>query len=414
MTRSILIVGASMGGLRAAEQLRAVGWTESITVVGDEVHMPYNRPPLSKKALSMPLDATLQQWHGETAFRIKRSTADVQWVLGSPAVTADVTNRTVELADGHRLSYDGLVVATGLRPRRLPLAGAEDRRFVIRTIDDALALRQRLKAGLTVGVIGGGFIGCEVAVTLAGTGHHVVVIEPMTTIMERALGTDVGLAIQNYHSTHSGVAFHTGVALESIEETDDAVHLNLTDASIIEVDVLVESVGAMPNTEWLNGNGLDLTDGVLADNHLQVAGHPEIVAVGDAARFPNPRLGHQPRRIEHWCVPTDTAKQAARSLVDHLNGHEPSQDVFAPMLSFWSDQGDLRLQSFGSPALSERHDIAEGDPANPAAGLVIEYYTGARLTGVVLVNIPPTRHADFRHRVEHGYQPSTPTEGARP
>lgn len=418
MTGSIVVVGASMAGLRTAEQLRAAGWEDEITVVGDELHMPYNRPPLSKEALALPTEATLDDWHTATAFRRKRSIADVDWMLGTAAVSADLAERAVVLADGRRVPYDGLVIATGLRPRRLAVPGAEDRRFVIRTIEDAWTLRQQLKPGLTIGVIGGGFIGCEVAVALSGTGHRVVVVEPLTTIMERALGESVGAAIQAHHTDRSAVTFRTGAQVVGIEEIDDAVRLVLSDGSALEVDLVVESVGAVPNSEWLAGNDLDLADGVLTDNRLQLPGHPEVVAVGDIARFDNPRFGSRSRRVEHWCIPTDTAKRAARSLVDHLAGHSPSAETFAPLLSFWSDQGELRLQSFGSPALSERHRIAEGDLDDLTAGVVVEYLTDERLTGVLLMNIPPARHAEFRERVDHSTGSITttpqPIEGARP
>lgn len=412
MTRSIVVVGASMAGLRTAEQLRAAGWTEHLVVVGDEPHMPYNRPPLSKEALSLPVESTVEDWHAATAFRLKRSAADVEWRLGNPATGVDLAARTVTLADGDVLPYDGLVVATGLRPRRLPLRGGDDRRFVIRTIDDALALRRSLKPGLTVGVVGGGFIGCEVAAALSATDHRVVVVEPMGTILERALGSDVGASIEAHHRDRTGVEIRTGVGVETLTPTADGIDLGLSDRSTVSVDLVVESVGALPNTQWLAGHDLDLSDGVLTDNHLQVPGHPEIVAVGDVARFPHPRLGGVARRIEHWCVPTDTAKRAARSLVDHLDGRDRADTEFEPLLSFWSDQGELRLQSFGSPALSERHEVVEGDLHDPAAGLVVDYSTEGRLTGVLLVNIPPARHAAHRARVEDGFLPAPSTEGA--
>lgn len=413
MSRSVVVVGASMAGLRVAEQLRSAGWEGKIVVVGEELHMPYSRPPLSKEALGLPDDATLEDWHSQTAFRLKRTTADVEWLLGAPAVTADVVGQTIDLADGRRLRYDGLVVATGLRPRRLPLDGGETRRFVIRTIDDARALRKQLRPGTRVGVVGGGFIGCEVAVALAAAGHHVTVIEPLGTIMERAIGSDVGESIQRHHAG-IGVTFLTGTGLESLKETVDGLALELSDGSTVEVDLVVESVGARPNVEWLEGSDLDLSDGVLTDNHMQTEGHPEIVAVGDVARFPNPRLGPSPRRVEHWCVPTDTAKRAARSLVAHLtDGLQPS-DEFAPLLWFWSDQGDLRLQSFGSPALADSHRLVEGDLDDPSDGLAVEYFLGDRLIGVLLINIPPARHTDYRERVDHSYTPAPLIEGALP
>lgn len=414
MTRTVVVVGASMAGLRAAEQLRAAGWQEQIVVVGDETHMPYNRPPLSKEALALSEDSTIDHWHSQTAFRLKRSVADVEWVLGARAVNADVDRKLITLADGRDVSYDGLVIATGLRPRRLRVAGGDDRRFVIRTIDDAHTLRQKLTASSRVGIVGGGFIGCEVAVALASAGHEVTVIEPLGAIMERALGADVGRAVERHHAA-LGIEFLTGTAAESFVADADGLTVGLSDGSALDVDLVVESVGAQPNTEWLQNTDLDLSDGVLTDNSMRVVGHPEIVAVGDVARFPNPRLDDSPRRVEHWCVPTETAKRAARALVGHLVGDAVPLDEFAPLLSFWSDQGDLRLQSFGSPAFSDSHRVAEGNLANLFAGVAVEYLHGERLVGVLLINIPPARHGAFRERVDLSYARKVLTiEGARP
>lgn len=184
MTGRIVVVGASMGGLRAAEQLRAAGWTGAITVVGDEPHMPYNRPPLSKEVLAgkVPFESL--------AFTPKASTADVEWLLGTKVVAARLAERTVELDTGSALSYDGLVVATGMRPRRLRCPGLLGGRHTVRTLADAQGLRAELtRPGARVVVVGAGFIGCEVAATAVGLGvREVTVVDPLPLPMVGPLG----------------------------------------------------------------------------------------------------------------------------------------------------------------------------------------------------------------------------------
>lgn len=439
----VLVVGASLGGLRAAEQLRAAGWRGPITVVGDEPHMPYNRPPLSKDALSGELA------HEALAFRARASVADVTWRLGVGAVAADLAARTVTLADGSVLPYAGLVVATGIRPRRLgcpgPVTGRhvvrtlEDARalrgevatgvgrvfddagalrgevgtgagrHVVRTLDDARELRGEVAAGCEVAVIGAGFIGCEVAATLTGLGAAVTVVAPEDEPMLRPLGRELGAALRRRHERR-GVRFRLGRIVNRFLGEGVVSGVRLDDGSEFAADIVVEAVGSTPNTEWLRGNGLDLSDGVLCDGLLRVEGRPDVVAVGDIARFPNARYDGVPRRVEHWSMPTDSAKRAARSLASFLagagagagagadgdasasasagadgcddGGASAEGEPFAPLPAFWSDQYSERLQSFGSPALgADDVRVLEGDVD---ADCVVGYHdTDGALIGVV-------------------------------
>src|SRR5690606_24117063 len=199
----IVVAGASLGGLRAAEQLRAAGHTGEIVVVGDEPHPPYNRPPLSKEALAT--EVTLDR----VAFRMRPSVADVAWRLGTPVVRADLAARTVHLADGTEIRYDGLVVATGLRPRRLDAPGTGPSRHVVRTLDDAAALRERLRPGVRAAVVGAGFIGCEVAATARTLGADVTVVAPEEQPMLRPLGARLGAELRRRHEGR-GVRFLLG------------------------------------------------------------------------------------------------------------------------------------------------------------------------------------------------------------
>ena len=193
---AVAVVGGSLAGLRTAEQLRAAGHRGPITVFGEESHLPYNRPPLSKEVLADPARDTPEAMFERLAFRHRSSVGDVDFRLGQPVLSADLAAGTLTLADGSSVSYDGLAVATGLRPRKLRVGGPEKGRHVLRTIDDCLGLRWALKPGFRVVVIGAGFIGCETAATLTRLGHSVVVVEPTGAPMNRVVGTDLAVAIQ--------------------------------------------------------------------------------------------------------------------------------------------------------------------------------------------------------------------------
>ncbi|WP_435106558.1 NAD(P)/FAD-dependent oxidoreductase [Arhodomonas sp. AD133] len=409
MTGHILIVGASLGGLRAAEQLRSRGWQGRITVVGEEAYRPYNRPPLSKDVLGSDTQTDADDTHRGLAFRLRDSLSDVDWRLGRSVVSTALEDRQVRLDDGESLVFDGLVVATGLRSRRLPLEGGESGRHVIRDLDDALALRQALAARPRVAVVGFGFIGCEVAATARTLGCEVTVVGPEACPLERVLGGALGAAVQRYHEAR-GVAFRPGRTVRAMRP--DSVNgpvqgLVLDDGEVLPAEVVVEAIGSHPNVEWLAGNGLDLGDGVLCDNALRVEGLPHVVAVGDVARFPNPLFDDVPRRVEHWCMPTDTAKRAARTLVDHLAGAPADESPFEPLPTFWTDQFDRRVQGLGAPALADRVVVAEGGLDLSRAGedgLAVEYYRDDRLVGAALVQCKH-RLAYYRKRLQSAGPP---------
>lgn len=394
MSRRVVVAGAGMGGLRAAEQLRAAGWAGAITVVGAEPHPPYNRPPLSKGMLVSPDDDASVV--ARVAFRRRASTHDVDWRLGTAIEAASLADRTVRLADGTELRYDGLVAATGLRPRRLPVEGAPERRFVLRTVDDALALRAELAPGRHLVVVGGGFIGCEVAATACAMGCRVSVIEPTSAPMSGAIGQPLATALQRYLAAR-GIRFHVGETVRAVHHSGHrTASVELSSGARLNADVVVESIGSHPNVEWLQGNGLDLSDGLCCDNEMRVEGRPDLVAVGDVARFPNPRFDDVPRRVEHWCVPGDTAKRAAATLVGHLTGSRTDQGPFAPLPSFWSDQFDLRIQGFGAPGVADEIDVMEGDLDRIEAGVAVGYRRDGDLVAAVLLGLPANRHAHYR------------------
>ncbi|POX60165.1 ferredoxin reductase [Streptomyces sp. Ru62] len=399
MSATVVVAGASMAGLRAAEQLRAAGWDGPITLIGDEPHMPYNRPPLSKGVLAgkAPFESL--------AFRPRASVADVRWRLGTKVVAADLDRRVVTLDDGEALAYRGLVVATGMRPRRLRCPGPVTGRHTVRTLADAQGLREALtRPGARVVIVGAGFIGCEVAATAVALGAaEVTVVDPLPLPMVGPLGDQLAKALLRRHEQR-GVRFALGTGVTGFDGDDRVTGVVLADGTVLAADVVVECVGSLANTEWLDGNGLDLTDGVLTDAHLRAGGRPDVVAVGDVARFPNARYDGVPRRVEHWSIPTDTARHAARVLAAHLAGGDAGLQRFAPLPTFWSDQHDFRLQSFGAPALGKDDvRVLDGDPDGD---VVAGYHTGGRLVGVVALGGPAAAAAAARYRTELLKQPA--------
>ncbi|MEV7597075.1 FAD-dependent oxidoreductase [Kitasatospora sp. NPDC089797] len=411
MTPRIVVAGASLGGLRAAEQLRAAGWRGAVTVVGEEPHLPYNRPPLSKEVLAGKAPST------SLAFTLRASVADVEWRLGTRVAAADLAGRRVVLDGGGRLDFDGLVVATGVRPRRLHCPGPTAGRHTVRTLADAEGLRaELLRPGVRLVVVGAGFIGCEVAATAVGLGvAEVTVVDPEPLPMLRALGELPARELLRRHRER-GVRFALGTRVsaftggepvaggEPVTGRGRVTGVVLADGTELPADVVVESVGSVANTEWLAGNALDLTDGVLTDEHLRVGGLPHVVAVGDVARFPNARYDGVPRRVEHWCIPTDTARHAARTLVAHLHGAAAPPEPFAPLPGFWSDQHDVRLQSFGAPALGTG-DVRVLD-RGPNGDVLVGYHRDGRLVGVLALGGRNVAAAAARHRAELLAQPT--------
>ena len=381
----VVVVGAGLGGLRAAEALRGQGYADELVLVGDEPYAPYNRPPLSKEALADEVA------HDRLEFRRRASVDDVVWRLGETVTSIDLDARTVALGSD-TLAWDALVLATGVSARRLPVPGppptAAAGRHVVRTLDDAVALREALRPGTRVVVLGAGFIGCEVAATAIGLGCVVrsVALDPAP--MVRPLGPVLAAELQRRHEAH-GVQFHLGVGVTEILGDDHVTGVVLSDGTALEADVLVEALGSACNVGLLEGKGFDLSDGVLADTALRPLrdGVPldGVAVVGDIARFPHVRFADGAQRVEHWSVPTDTGKRAGAVLSAYLAGEGYDEVVAAPfdlLPSFWSDQYDIRIQSFGMPGLADPNGIRvlEGDLGGEC---IVGYHRGEDLLGVV-------------------------------
>lgn len=382
MNQPVVIVGASMGGLRTAESLRRFGYLGPITVIGEEIHKPYNRPPLSKEVLAKEVT------HEAVAFEERAATADVNWVLGTKAVSADFEHNTVTDSDDQVHQYSVLVIATGLRSKRLSVPNGDlASRFALRTLEDAIALRAELTPGKKVVIVGGGFIGCEVAATAVKLGCQVTVVHHSAHPMLRPLGPDLAKQMQSRHEA-MGVTFKLKRSVVDLIGSTKVEGVLLDDGTVVEADVVIEAIGSHANVEWLQGNDIDLGDGVVVDNAMRVftphgAAVNNVFAIGDVASFTNAIFDEQPRRVEHWNIPTETAKRAASVIASYLNKTEnyPAilDDKFSPLPSFWSDQYDTHLLAFGLLALADKATLVAGELSGEC---VFEYTRGEQLVGV--------------------------------
>jgi NADPH-dependent 2,4-dienoyl-CoA reductase/sulfur reductase-like enzyme len=382
---SVVVAGASLAALRCAQELREGGFTGSLVMVGDELHYPYDRPPLSKQVLA----GTWPPERAVLADRHRLGELGVDLRLGHRVEAMDAAARRVTLDDGTVLSADGIVVATGARPRRL--RGTETLRgvTVVRTLDDCERLRGAISdagPGCRVVVVGAGFIGSEVASTCAGLGCVVSVLEALPTPLEPALGALVGGAVGALHVRH-GVVLRTGAPVASVRATGHgsgaAVEVELVDGDVLPADVVVVGIGVVPNTEWLDGSGLEVGDGVVCDEALFAA--DGVVCAGDLCRWTWRHLGEERSvRIEHWEVASQMGSAAARSL---LAGRQAAE-AFDPVPYFWSDQYGLRIQVLGRPDPTDEVAVVDGSPDADDAKFVAVYGRGGRLSGVLAVSRP--------------------------
>ncbi|WP_020419953.1 NAD(P)/FAD-dependent oxidoreductase [Amycolatopsis sp. ATCC 39116] len=368
--RVIAIAGASLAGLSTARALREAGFDGRVVVVGDEPHRPYDRPPLSKEFLAGTMSAA------DLALENDDEDLDVDWRLGARAVALDPALRTIVLDSGERITCDGVVLATGARARRLPgspLAGVH----TLRTLDDAIALRAELVPGARLVVIGAGFIGAEVASTARGLGLAVTVVEQQAVPLAGPLGVELGGVCAALHGEH-GVELITGVGVAGLTGAERVRSVHLTDGRELPADVVVVGVGAVPNTEWLAGSGLDAERGVRTDARC-ATGFPSVVAVGDCAVSHNPFAGAE-IRLEHWTNALEQPATAAATLL----GHEQLPSPRAPY--FWSDQYGARLQFAGHRREGDRMEIVDGDPA--ARRFTAVFRRGDRPVAVFAMNQP--------------------------
>jgi 3-phenylpropionate/trans-cinnamate dioxygenase ferredoxin reductase subunit len=344
MSAPIVVVGGGLAAGTLVTQLRERGHEDPVVLITDEAHPPYERPPLSKDLLlgkGEPADAAVheREWYAEHGVDLRTGTA---------VSTIDRDGRRVQAGD-EWVDYDTLVLATGARPRRLPLADDSGVPVVyLRTLDDSLALREHLTKGNRIGIIGGGWIGLEVASAARQHGADVTVLESLDLPLLRVLGPEVAQVFADLHREH-GVDLRTGVQVTSIAASGDGARLTLGDGGAIDVDVLVVGVGVEPNTGLAEAGGLEIDNGIRTDSHLRT-GDEHIYAIGDVANADHPVLG-RPLRVEHW----DTAIQHGKTLAATLTG-EPTEASALPY--FFTDQYDLGMEYVGNPG-PEGYDRVE-------------------------------------------------------
>lgn len=381
----IVIVGASLAGLRAAETLRTEGFSGRVTVVGAEGHLPYDRPPLSKQVLS-------GAWEPERIVLRKADQMgglDVEWRLGGAATALDLDARRIALASGDHLGFDGLVLATGTVPKRLPAdvtSGVSDDGplvAVLRTVDDSIAVRDRIRDGSArVVVVGAGFIGLEVAAVARDLGNDVTVLEGAEAPLMRGLGADMGRAVTACHGDH-GVDLRCDVRVRRL--TDQGVVVTEGDAGdeeMVPADVVIVGIGVRPATDWLEGSGVTLDDGVVCDETL-ATGIDGVVAAGDLVRWPN-QLFDETMRIEHWTNAAEQGAHAAQTLLALAAG-EPAAP-YAPVPFFWSDQYDRRIQFLGRASDEDEVRIVSGSIEDRR--FLALYGRNGRLRGALGLNSP--------------------------
>ncbi|MFJ3934149.1 MULTISPECIES: NAD(P)/FAD-dependent oxidoreductase [unclassified Streptomyces] len=345
--RTVAVVGASLAGLSAARSLRKQGYDGRLVVVGEELHRPYDRPPLSKEFLAGTV--------GEADLALEADDEDLQaqWLLGTRATGLDRTDRAVRLADGREVRADGIVIATGAAARTLPgsegLAGVH----VVRTLDDARTLRDELARGGRLVVIGGGFIGAEVASTAYALGLDVTVVEAAATPLAGPLGATMGAIVSALHADH-GVRLLCGVGVKGLSGETRVDAVLLEDGRSIPADIVVVGVGASPCVDWLEGSGVELDNGVKcgADGRTSLAG---VVAVGDCANWYDPRTGAH-RRVEHW---TGARERPDAAIATLLAGGTVEPGVPRPPY-FWSDQYGVKIQFAGHATGADSVTIEEG------------------------------------------------------
>ncbi|MGP4085715.1 NAD(P)/FAD-dependent oxidoreductase [Streptomyces sp. KR55] len=370
----IVVVGASAGGLATVGSLRQQGFAGHITLIGDEHHLPYDRPPLSKQILT-------GQWGPEQLLLRPEEELEALGLdlrLGTAAASLDPRHGTVTLADGDTVPYDGLVIATGVRPRPFPSQENTADVHVLRTVEDALALRDCLQPGSRLVIVGGGFVGTEVAAAARQHDVDVTLVEPGPVPLACSIGEYAGRFLAGIHR-NNGVRVHTGVRATALDTAGGAVTgIRLHDGRHLPADAVLIATGSLPNTEWLRVSGLDISDGVVCDAYSRCG--PGIHAVGDVARWYNPLFGCA-MRVEHRTAASEQGITAAHNLL-----HPTSPRPLAPVPYFWTDQYDLKIQSYGYLRGHEETALLDGDLADGRA--LIGYRRGRRLSGVLSINMP--------------------------
>ncbi len=371
----VVVVGASLAGLSAIEALRQEGYEGELVAVGAEPTMPYDRPPLSKQVLQGSWDGEQTALRDTTAYEALQ----VDWLLGRRATSLDVEARRVILDGDEPVSFDGLVIATGATPRTLPGMPPLDGIHILRTLEDSLALRKELEGGPRVCVVGGGFIGAEVAASCRIRGLEVTILEALPAPLARAFPAEMAAACAALHRDH-GVDVRVNASVAGFDGGERVERVKLADGTVVQADVVVVGIGVAPETGWLESSGLRLANGVLCDETCATAA-PGVVAAGDVARWPNPLFGEE-MRVEHWSNAVEQGAAAGKRLLAGPGEAKP----FAPVPYFWSDQYDTKIQFVGRCAAEDQ--IAVVDGSLEERRFVAIFGRAGRLTGALAFNRP--------------------------
>lgn len=373
--KRIAVVGASLAGLRAVEFIRRAKFEGELVFIGAEKHHPYNRPPLSKEMLRGETD--------QERLALRRKSYDdlnLDLRLGQRAQSLDTRAGEVLLQSGDVVPYDGLVIATGGEVRRLPNQPSLEGIHVLRTLDDALAIRAALEGRPRVAVIGAGFIGAEVAASARQLGLEVTMIEALETPLAQSLGPRLGRILQEVHERR-GVKVLCGRRVERFGGSGRVESIWLDDGSRVDCDLVVVGIGVTPSVSWLDGSDLDIEDGVRCDETL-ATNIPGVVAAGDVASWYNP-LFEERMRVEHWTNAVEQARHAVSTLLATPGEAKPFESV--PM--FWSDQFDIKIQGAGRPKPGDELTVVKR--GTDGEKLIALYSRAGRLVGAVAFSQPP-------------------------
>nr|WP_221316365.1 FAD/NAD(P)-binding oxidoreductase [Saccharopolyspora gloriosae] len=352
--------------MATAEALRRGGHAGPVTVLGAERHLPYDRPPLSKKVLA-------GEWEPDRV-RLRQDSAlaalDAEFVLGDAAVGFDAATRTARTASGRELSADAVVLATGVRPRTLPGADGLDGVHVLRTLEDSVALRADLAAASRLVVVGEGVLGAEIAATARTMGLDVTMVGPQPAPMAGLLGPLVSGRLAALHSGR-GVDLRLGTGVDGVTGEHRVTGVRLDTGEVLPAEVVVVAIGAVPETGWLAGSGLELDDGVVCDSRCRAA--PGVYAVGDVARWWDERLGAQVR-LENRTHATEQAGVVAANVLG-------ADRAYSPIPYFWTDQHDVKIQVHGTLPPDAEVSVVDGDL--DGGRFVARYRHDGRTTGVL-------------------------------
>jgi len=365
-----IVVGASLAGVSAAEELRARGYGGELVIVGAERHLPYTRPPLSKDALLDGIEPDALRLRGQGWYTDR----GIDLRLGARAVALDTSHRQLRLADRTALGFEGLIIATGLAHRPVPGPLRLKHGHQLRTIDEAERLASALAEAQHLIVIGAGFIGLEAAATARLLGLQVTVIDVAAQPMSRAFGPQIGAWFARRHQV-AGVRLVMSAHIIGADDSNGTTSITLSSGEVLRGDACLVGTGSVPTTDWLRGSGVAVDDGILCDSTL-ATNVPDVVAAGDIARWVNPQFAES-MRVEHW---TNAVEQGVHAAGRLLGDRTP----FSSVPFFWTDQFDAKLRCVGRPSIADDIEIlTEND-----SSLVAAFARDGRISGAVCVNAP--------------------------